>query len=303
MTCLGVTCIGRVDSVGPGAVSLQPGQLVFFDITVRARDNPTVIMLQGLIAIEQDGGQKLQSYWRNGSFAEKVLVPLENVHPLPESLLTRYSPAQLLELNTALVPYGGFLAGKLEPGQRVLIHPATGHFGSSGVAIAVAMGASAVLVAGRNKEVLKELVKRFGPRVIPVAVEGKESDTEIYAKYGPVDMILNIHPPGVDPKQVVYPLPALKFGGSLVLMGGIFEEFPIPYGELMRKNIIVRGQWMYDRSAIAKAVGLIEAGLFDLSAFEHKSYKLDDIHEAIEFSASKENRGWLYSVVLEPNSK
>lgn len=115
---IGVSCIGRIDSLGAGSVALKPGQLVFFDTTVRARDNPFSIMLQGLFAAEQDGGQKLQSYWRNGAFAEKVLVPIENVHLLPEYLLERYSPCKLSILNTTLVPYGGLLAGNLEAGQR-----------------------------------------------------------------------------------------------------------------------------------------------------------------------------------------
>ena len=107
-----------MEALGPGAVAFKPGQLVFFDCTVRARDSPQTIMLQGLFAAEQNGGQKLQSYWRNGAFAEKILVPLENIHPLPESLLEKYTPAQLSEINSTLVPYGGLLAGNLEPGQK-----------------------------------------------------------------------------------------------------------------------------------------------------------------------------------------
>src|SRR5271170_581294 len=63
-------CIGRVDSLGSGAVSLKPSQLVFFDTTVHARDNPTTIMLQGWIAQEETGGQKLEAYWRRGAFAQ-----------------------------------------------------------------------------------------------------------------------------------------------------------------------------------------------------------------------------------------
>jgi len=55
---VGASRIGRVDTLGPGAVFLKPGQPVFFDTTVRVRDNPTTIMLQGCIAQEENGGQK-----------------------------------------------------------------------------------------------------------------------------------------------------------------------------------------------------------------------------------------------------
>jgi alcohol dehydrogenase len=257
-------------------------------------------MLQGLFATEHDGAQKLQTYWRNGSFAEKVLVPIENVHPIPESLLERYSPSQLLELTTICIPYGGLLAGNLEPGQRVMVQPATGHFGAGGVAIAIAMGASSVLAVGRNRTVLNELVKKFGPRVKPVIVEGNASDTSVYADVEPVDMVLNLYPPGSPVESTAYALSSLKSGGTLVLMGGIRDNVPLPYTELMLRCISVKGQFMYPSSAVKKVIGLIDAGLLDLSLFEQKTFKLEDVTEAVEFSASKENRGWLYTTVVEP---
>ena len=36
----GLSCIARVSAVGPDSVHLQPGQLVFSDMTVYARDEP-----------------------------------------------------------------------------------------------------------------------------------------------------------------------------------------------------------------------------------------------------------------------
>ena len=254
-------------------------------------------MLQGLVAA--GNAEKLQSYWRNGAFAEKVLVPIENVFPVPESLLEKFSPAQLLVMNSTLVPYGGFLSANLEPGQKAMVQPATGHFGAAGVAVAIAMGAATVYAVGRNQVVLNELVKRFGTRVKPVIVQGTEADKAIYEKLQ-VDMTLNIYPSGTATENVRYGLSALKSGGTLVLMGGIQDDVALPYGEMMLRNITVKGQFMYPPSAVQKMIGLVEAGLLDLTAFKEKSFKLDNVLEAVEFSASKENRGWLYSVVLEP---
>ena len=73
---------------------------------------------------------------------------MENVHPIPESLLERYGVGKWAWLSTTLVPYGGFLAGTLEAGQRDMVQPATGHFGAAAVAVAIAMGASTVFAAG-----------------------------------------------------------------------------------------------------------------------------------------------------------
>jgi alcohol dehydrogenase len=83
-------------------------------------------------------------------------------------------------------------------------------------------------------------------------------------------------------------------------MGGVLEPIPIPYMEVMHKSITIKGQFMYPRSAVTKMIGLVEAGLLDLNVFDEKPFKLDDVLEAVEFAASKENRGWLYQTVLEP---
>jgi alcohol dehydrogenase len=255
-------------------------------------------MLQGLFAAEQNGGQKLQSHWRNGSWAEKVLVPIENVHPIPESLLERYPTTKLSEINTTLVPYGGLLAGGLEAGQTVMIQPATGHFGAAAVAVAVAMGASTVYAVGRNGTVLDELVARFGPRIKPVVIQGTEEDKEVYASLE-VDMTLNLYPPGTPADNVGYGLGALKSGGTLVLMGGVANPVTFPYGEIMQRCLTVRGQFMYPPSAVKKMVGMVESRVLDLNVFEQRVFNFEDVVDAVEFSASKENRGWLFSVVLE----
>jgi alcohol dehydrogenase len=230
-------------------------------------------MLQGWIAQEENGGQKLQAYWRNGAFAEKILCPVENVHGIPEELLEQYGAGKLAWLTCTLVPYGGLLAGGLEAGQCVMIQPATGHFGTAAVAVAIAMGASSVFAVGRNKSVLDELVKKFGARVKPVVVTGTESDKEVYASLE-VDMSLNLYPPGSRTDAIVHGLSALKSGGTLVLMGGVLEPIPIPYMEVMLKSITIKGQFMYPRSAVAKMIGLVEAGLLDLNAFDEKMFKL-----------------------------
>ena len=56
----------------------------------------------------------------------------------------------------------------LRPGETVLVNGATGAFGSGGVAVALAMGASAVIATGRNQQALDDLRRRFGERVRPV---------------------------------------------------------------------------------------------------------------------------------------
>jgi len=82
---VGVGAIGRVLAVGPDATRLMVGDWVFCDPTVRARDDATSpdIMLQGWIA-PSEGAQRLQNHFRNGPFAEQMLMPMENAVQLGE---------------------------------------------------------------------------------------------------------------------------------------------------------------------------------------------------------------------------
>src|SRR4051812_5442582 len=102
----GSGAIGKVVELGPDATRLKIGQLVFCDPTVRSRDDSVSpdIMLQGLIA-PGDGPQRLQTYFRNGAFAQRMLLPLENVVALDG--LEDVDPIRLCWMSTFLVPYGG----------------------------------------------------------------------------------------------------------------------------------------------------------------------------------------------------
>ena len=72
--------MGIIRSIGPGNTTLQTGQLVVIDPTVRARDNAIspAIMLLGITA-DGPGAQNLQSVWNHGTWAEKSIIPIENL--------------------------------------------------------------------------------------------------------------------------------------------------------------------------------------------------------------------------------
>ncbi|MGY4376629.1 NADPH:quinone reductase-like Zn-dependent oxidoreductase [Bradyrhizobium sp. i1.3.6] len=159
--------IGRVRATGPDATKLAVGDWVFCDPTVRSRDDIVApdIALQGLTAAGP-GGMRLQRHFRHGSYAERMRVPTENVKRL--GAITSAEASQWCALGTLLVPYGGFLAADLQPGETVLVSGATGNFGSAAVSVALAMGAACVVAPGRNDRILTDLVRRFGDRVKPV---------------------------------------------------------------------------------------------------------------------------------------
>lgn len=300
----GAGAIGRVRSVGPDATHLVAGDWVLCDPTIRSRDGGTIpdITLQGLSA-RGDGGLKLQKHFHHGSFAERMLLPTENAYPL--GFISSTEAAQWSAISQLLVPYGGLLALDLKAGETVLVSGATGNFGSSGVAVALAMGAGCVIAPGRNENMLAELVRRFGSRVRCVKLTGDETadrDRMKKAAPGPIDCVLDLLPPSAETRAVRAAVMTVREFGRVVLMGGVGmlggDDLGLPYPWIMRNNITIRGQWMYPREANSRLISLIQAGLLDLRLFEITRFDLDDANEAVSFAAS--NGGPFKSTVIQP---
>ena len=84
----GTSGLGRVAAVGPDAVLLKPGQLVFIDCFVHARDDPGAAFLLGVHEGHTEGSKKLmRGEWKDATYAEFAKLPLENCFPLNENLL------------------------------------------------------------------------------------------------------------------------------------------------------------------------------------------------------------------------
>ncbi len=280
---VGTGAVGRVRAVGPDATRLAPGDWVFCDPTVRARDEEVApdIMLQGLIA-PSPGAQRLQAHFRHGAFAEQLLLPLENAVRLGP--LAAADAGRWCALGAFLVPYGGLRAAGLRAGQTVLISGATGYFGSAGVAVALAMGAGCVVAPGRNEAVLADLTRRFGPRVVTVRLSGDEADDQQRMRQAaprPIDIVLDILPPLPDAAPVRAAVLTVRPYGTVVLMGGQRGGLELNYAHLMRNCITVRGHYMYPREAPAQLVALIRAGLLSLDEWGVTSFPLHQANEAV----------------------
>ena len=288
----GPGAIGRVRAIGPDATHLVAGDWVYCDPTVRSRDDVLCpdITLQGWTA-SGEGGLRLQKHFRHGSWAEQMLVPTENVKrigPIDEKDAARWCA-----LGTLLVPYGGFLAANLQAGETVLISGATGNFGSTAVAVALAMGAGCVIAPGRNEKVLGDLVRRFGDRVRPVKLSGNEDDDRArmqQAAPGPIDCVLDILPPSVSATTVRAAVMTVRPHGRVALMGGVGmlggPGLELPYPWIMRNCITIHGVWMYPPEAAIGLVNLIRSGLLRLDNFDVTTFDLDHANEAVAHAAA-----------------
>jgi alcohol dehydrogenase len=301
---LGGVC--RVSRVGQDATRLRVGDLVWCDPTVRSRDDALTpdIALQGWSS-RGEGGARLARYLHDGSFAQSMRVPTENLYPLPDA--AAQDPARWSALAVHGVPYGGLLAGELSPGETLLVSGATGNFGSSAVAVGLAMGAGLVVAPGRNRAVLDDLVKRFGSRVRPVVLSGDEAADGAAmrkAAQGPIDMVLDLLPPQAPSSAARAAAMTVREYGRVVLMGGVGmlggDDLALPYPWLMRNSVTVRGQWMYQRPANVGLVRLAASGLLDLGQDRVTAFRLAEVDEAVAYAAA--HPGPFDRTVLTPSA-
>lgn len=273
----GTSAIGRVAAVGEDAVSLKPGQLVFFDCTIRGRDDPGAIILSGIADGSSEPSRKLmRDAWRDSTYAEYARAPLENCFPLNEALLCGspsdgvglgYDIARISYIAALLVPYGGLRDIRVEPGETVIVAPATGGFGGAAVLVALAMGAR-VIAMGRNTDVLAKLAGLSSTRVKTVKITGnQEEEVAALQKFGgPADAYFDISPR--EAQGATYfksAILSLRHAGRVSYMGGFLEDVPIPLRLLMRKDIKLHGKWMYSPDDVRSLVKMVEIGLLDLS--------------------------------------
>lgn len=288
----GTGAIGRISAVGPSATDTKIGSWVYCDPTLRARDGQGLpaISLQGLTA-NSPAALAIQRQYPNGSWAQKLRLPLENAVSLGD--IEAGDAARWLVLGTMLVPYGGLSSVGLKAGETIVINGATGNFGSAAVAVALAMGAARVVATGRNAAALTALARDFGSRVRVARMVGDQTiDTSTIqgAAEQLIDVVFDILPPQADAEQVLAAVRAVRPGGRVSLMGGVGmnggSNLMLPYPWLMRNNIMIKGQWMYPREVIPRLIAMMKSGLLDLTRYQVMEFALADVGEAIAHAAA-----------------
>lgn len=307
----GYSAIGRIAEVGPDATKLKSGDLVFIDCTTRSRDEPGDIILAGVASGFSAGSQKLMNdVWRDWTWAEYCRAPLENLTLLDEHRLTSkdchgYSISSLTYAATLLVPYGGLRDINLQAGETVIVSPATGPFGGAAVHVALAMGAK-VIAMGRNTSILQHLQQTCSHpnrvEIVPITSDmiadfkalkqaNNGQDADAFFDIGPPEAAQSTH--------LRSAIMALRQGGRVSLMGGYGEDMPLPHRVIMRKNLMLKGKWMYEPSDRRDLFKMIEHGVLDLSSCEVVGeYGLDDVTGGVDAAAEKGGPGKV--VVLKP---
>jgi alcohol dehydrogenase len=282
----GGNAIGTVEALGPDVWHLKKGQRVVTSSHFVAQENvqePGQI----LIGVTSPGGvgDELQQSWKDGTLAEYALLPAENVTPLEG--LDHHNLSQLTAITRCIVPFGGLVRGRLKAGETVIVNGASGAYGSAAVLVAIAMGASRIVAAGRKKETLDELAKAGGSRVVPVVLQGDVAkDTEALrgAAGGGAHLAFDQVGNAKDANSTLAALGSLYRWGRIVLMGSSMAPIPINYMQLMFNNLEIIGNFMHPQNAYLSLLSLVRSGQLDMSPIKSKVFSLPDLWQAMEYA-------------------
>jgi alcohol dehydrogenase len=287
----GGNALGVIEAVGADVWHLKKGQRVVASSHLVAREN---VQEPGQILIgvtSPDGiGDELQQSWKNGTLAEFALFPAQTVTPIEG--LDSYDAVHLTALTRCVVPYGGLVRGRLAAGETVIVNGATGAYGSAAVLVALAMGATRVVAAGRKKETLDKLAEAGGTRVVPVILEGDvEKDTAAlrHAAGGGAHLAFDQVGNARDPNSTLAALGALYRWGRIVLMGSSAAPIPLNYMQVMFNNLEIIGNFMHAQSAYLPLLALLRSGQLNISPITPKVFALPDLTQAMEYAGNADS--------------
>ncbi|KAA9158754.1 zinc-binding dehydrogenase [Amycolatopsis acidicola] len=298
---MGPGCIGRVEDVAADVFGVRPGEIVINSslLGTGRTEEPSEILVGwtgvGWRGLPTGETRAMQELWRDGACAEFALAPKESLVALPGA--EGWDPARLAFLGWLSVAAEGLVRAEQSAGQVVTVLGATGQMGTAATLVALARGAGRVVAAGRNKSTLDELAA-VDPRIVPVPLSGdREADaTALLDAGGGSDVVLDAlgMVPSAEPTMAGYD--SLRPSGTMVLVGGVRQELPVPYGQIMRRRQTIRGSWMAGPETTLSVWRLVQAGLIDLEVLDPRRVSLDDPAGGLEVAA--ESTGLHYAVLV-----
>jgi NADPH2:quinone reductase len=178
-------------------------------------------------------GDRVMAFTVLGGMAEQAVSPDYLTFRLPEQLDFAQGASVILNYHT--VYFALKLRGRLQKGERVLVHGAAGGVGTAALQVAKALGASTIAVVSSDE---KERVAREAGADEVVRSDGPWREQAIELSGGGVDVVLD--PVGGD--RFTDSLRSLKEDGRVLVVG--FTEGSIPevkVNRLLLRNVSVVG--------------------------------------------------------------
>ena len=259
---------------------LTPGEGVLLEVKAAGVSFPDVLQTRGLYQLKPDPpfvpgsevagtvisapansglreGERVMAFTVLGGMAERAVAPAYLTFALPEQLDFAQGASVILNYHT--VYFALKLRGRLQEGERVLVHGAAGGVGTAALQVAKALDASTIAVVSSDE---KERIAREAGADEVVRSDGPWREQVL--ELGGVDVVLD--PVGGD--RFTDSLRCLREDGRVLVVG--FTEGSIPevkVNRLLLRNVSVVGAgwgaYVMGNPARNIAIGEAIAGMID----------------------------------------
>ncbi|GAB2473531.1 NAD(P)H-quinone oxidoreductase [Jatrophihabitans fulvus] len=191
-------------------------------------------------------GDEVCALLSGGGYAEKVAVPVGQLLPLPSGVGLVDAAALPEVMCTVWSMVFGAEAGRLQPGEKFLVHGGSSGIGTAAVQLAAGRGAQVFVTAGSQRKL--DFCRELGADVV---INYKDEDfVEVLKEHGGADVVLD----NMGASYLSRNVDALATGGRLIILGmqgGVKGELNI--GTLLGKRATVHAAGLRARPAAMKA--------------------------------------------------
>ncbi|MGM9521156.1 MAG: alcohol dehydrogenase catalytic domain-containing protein [Oscillospiraceae bacterium] len=210
---------------------------------------------------------------RDGSHAEYVAIPAENVMPIAEDV--PWPNAAVIPDAVACMYNAVAVQGKVKEGDRVLI-AGMGALGVQGVQIAKHLGAK-VYVSGRTPAKLDLALKFGADGVVNTREEKLQDGIERLTDGQLCDVTVDLI--GTS-SSIDEQLKCLRPGGKVIAAAYAADTFTVNYQEVVLKEKEIIGMRGSTPRALKEAIRLVEQKVIDPHVCKY--WSIDEVNEAID---------------------
>ena len=284
----GLDPAGIVAEVGSKVVGVEPGDRVYVN-PVRScgscemclsdqRTRCRYFTFNGYFGFQAQS-QVLYDLYPQGGFCEYMAAPQYALVRLPENV-TFEQAARFGYLGTAYsaIKKVGPVAGK-----SMLINGISGTLGLGATLFALAMGVTRIFGTGRNVELLQR-VKALAPNRIEVHSlgSGPIADWVRSRTQGDgVDFMVDALGTAASLDTLLDAMHAVRRGGKVMNIGGTLGKLAVDVKWLMDEQLQFIGSVWFSGAEGHEMAQMARAGTLDLSVFQHHTFPLAQINEAI----------------------
>lgn len=273
----------NTDTYGKGSpTSLIPGLEVSGEITEI-----------GSAVKEKKVGDKVCALIADGGYAEYVAVDSSHCLPIPEGI--SLTDASAIPETVFTVWFNVFHLGKLQPGEKLLIHGGTSGIGTMGLQMAKAWGCKTYTTAGTEDKV--DFLQKMG---VDHVINYKKEAFEEVLKEEKIDVILDMVGGDYTQKN----LEILNKKGRLCYINGMKStDVNINLRTIMAKNLTLTGSFLKPQTAevksqIAKDVEKNIWPMFHSKKIHPIIYKIFPLEEAAEAHRLMESSEHIGKILL-----